>query len=585
MLTKLTVKRFKCLEDVEIDLGQTVVFIGPNNSGKTVALQALALWHTGLRQWLSRRSSRAVPDKRPGVTLNRRDLIAIPVPDAKLLWHDLHVRDVTRTLDPNGSSVQTTKGSLIEVTVRGVSQGAEWECGLEFDYANPESLYCRPLRRADATGKTQPMPIPEQAAAAEVAFLPPMSGLASTENRLEPGTVNVYIGEGRTAEVLRNLCYQLWERELGEGRWADLVSRVERLFGQRILAPRYDPARGEVTMAYWERSDEPSRVELDISSSGRGLQQTLLLLAYLYVHPGSVLLLDEPDAHLEVLRQRETYKLIKDVAASTGSQIIAASHSEVVLNEAAGSDTVIAFVGRPHPIGDRVSQVRKALQEIGWEDYYQAEHVGWVLYLEGSTDLAILQAFARLLRHRAEEHLARPFVRYVGNQPSKARKHFHGLREAKPDLAGIALFDRLEGSEAPDHGALAQLQWRKRETENYLCQAAVLVAWARGKPNLFTAPETERRAEAMRLRIERFETGFAETGRPSPWSDDIKASDEFLDPLFRFYFGDLGLPVLLSKGDYHELVQYMAPEMVPNEVTEKLDAIVEVAERATPRAD
>ena len=38
---------------------------------------------------------------------------------------------------------------------------------------------------------------------------PPMSGLAATETRLDQGAINVRIGEGRTAEVLRNLCYQV----------------------------------------------------------------------------------------------------------------------------------------------------------------------------------------------------------------------------------------------------------------------------------------------------------------------------------------------------------------------------------------
>ena len=44
MLTKLILKNFKRFEDAEIPLDQTVVFVGPNNSGKTTALQALALW-------------------------------------------------------------------------------------------------------------------------------------------------------------------------------------------------------------------------------------------------------------------------------------------------------------------------------------------------------------------------------------------------------------------------------------------------------------------------------------------------------------------------------------------------------------
>jgi ABC-type branched-subunit amino acid transport system ATPase component len=97
MLTKLIVRNFKRFEEVEIELGNAVVFIGPNNSGKTAALQALALWEVGVKRWIEKRGlSDDVPQKRPGVTINRRDLIAIPAPNANLLWRNLHVRDVQR---------------------------------------------------------------------------------------------------------------------------------------------------------------------------------------------------------------------------------------------------------------------------------------------------------------------------------------------------------------------------------------------------------------------------------------------------------------------------------------------------------
>ena len=97
MLTKLTVRNFKRFGSVEIELGNPVVFIGPNNSGKTTALQALAFWDIGLKRWNEKRKGKTSPKKRPGVTINRRDLIAVPVPDAKLLWRELGVRDVKRT--------------------------------------------------------------------------------------------------------------------------------------------------------------------------------------------------------------------------------------------------------------------------------------------------------------------------------------------------------------------------------------------------------------------------------------------------------------------------------------------------------
>src|SRR5437868_2006402 len=96
MLTRMVVRNFKRFDQIDVELGNPVVFVGPNDSGKTTALQALALWHIGLRRWLQRRKGSATADRRPGVTLNRRDLVAVPVPDANLLWRDLHVRDVRR---------------------------------------------------------------------------------------------------------------------------------------------------------------------------------------------------------------------------------------------------------------------------------------------------------------------------------------------------------------------------------------------------------------------------------------------------------------------------------------------------------
>ncbi len=165
MLTKVVIRNFKLFEEVEIELGQRVVFIGPNNFGKTSALQALALWDVGAKRWLEKRGTGAVPTKRPGVTINRRDLIAVPVPAANLLWRDLHVREGSRV-----EGKTRTQNVLIETDVEGVDRGEVWRCGLEFDYANEESFYCRPLRVGD--GKR--LEVPSHLANLRLAYLPPM---------------------------------------------------------------------------------------------------------------------------------------------------------------------------------------------------------------------------------------------------------------------------------------------------------------------------------------------------------------------------------------------------------------------------
>lgn len=576
MLTKLTVYRFKRFAKAEIELGNPVVFIGPNDSGKTTALQALALWDIGLRRWNERRKGKARPEKRPGVTINRRDLIAVPIPDANLLWRDLHVRDVRKV-----DGTQQTKNVRVDIIVEGVTEGKAWTCGLEFDYANEASFYCRPLRLSEEKNPDR-MPVPEEAGKVRVAFLPPMSGLAASETLQVAGAVNVLLGEGRTAEVLRNLCYQIAEDEEGPEKWKRLDERIRTLFHVRLDKPKYILERGEIVMTYRESSN----VRLDLSSSGRGLQQTLLLLAHLMVNPGSVLLLDEPDAHLEILRQRQIYQLLTEEAREYGGQIIAASHSEVILNEAAGRDVVVAFVGKPHRIDDRGSQVLKSIKQIGHEDYYQAEQTGWVLYVEGSTDLAILRALAETLEHPAADVLQRPFVKYVSNQPSKAREHFYGLQEAKPDLVGIALFDHVD-QQLQVRPELQERMWTRREIENYLCQQETLLAYAEasgpetGLGPLFDAAESERRRKAMQESIADLVAPAALRDRSAAWWVQNKASD-FLEGLFAAFFDKLGVPNLMSKTDYHVLARHVPQDLIDAEVHEVLNAIVAVAEAARP---
>ena len=572
MLTRLSVRNFKRFKELDIELGSPVVFVGPNNSGKTTAMQALALWDLGVRRWNEKSVGRGSPNKGRGVAVNRRDLVTTPVPSARFLWRDRKIRYSS----PDGTT-QNAERIHIEIIVEGITSNKGWKCGLEFDYANPESFYSRPLQ-IKQNGAFERMPVPKEVQSVQIAYLPPMSGLSTVETRLDRGAVNVRIGEGRTAEVLRNLCYSI--RENDKGQWYSLVNYIEELFGCTLHKPQYVRQRGEISMSYSE-----SGTRLDLSSSGRGLQQTLLLLAYMYTNPDSVIVLDEPDAHLEILRQRQTYRLISEVASDHGNQIIIATHSEVLLNEAVDRDTVIAFLGTPHRIEDRGSQLLKSLKEIGFEDYLQAEQTQWVLYLEGSTDLAILQEFAEILNHQgAQSALQRPFVHYFGNRQSKSADHFYGLREAVHKLRGVALFDRLE-TDTIEGGPLMCLMWKKREIENYFCTVKSLESFASyssevGK-SAFSDDKSESRRSIMRESIREVENAMSTLEKGSPWGPEAKVSDDFLAPLFKIYFDKLGLPNLMRKRNYHKLVCHMPVDEISPEVTEKLDVIARVAQQAT----
>jgi hypothetical protein len=87
----------------------------------------------------------------------------------------------------------------------------------------------------------------------------------------------------------------------------------------------------------------------------------------------------------------------------------------------------------------------------------------------------------------------------------------------------------------------------------------------------------------MRECIQEVTAALQTLGRPSPWSDDVKASDDFLNPLFDRYFRMLALPNLLQKTDYHVLASLVPADKLDPEVTEKLDGILSVAKRAKPK--
>jgi hypothetical protein len=227
----------------------------------------------------------------------------------------------------------------------------------------------------------------------------------------------------------------------------------------------------------------------------------------------------------------------------------------------------------------------KALTEIGFEQYYQAELNGWVLYVEGPSDLSILQEFSYVLCHDASRVLDKVFVHYVStNLPQKARDHFNGLREAKQDLVGMAIFDRLEKN-LQTGTPLLELMWQKREIENYICAEEVLLAFAKQGTgdDLFGQAEAEKRVQAMCDAIADVTTALRTLRGAEPWSDDVKSSDDFLGPLFNTYFKKLALPNIFRKSDYHELVRFIPRESVDAEIIEKLDAIVEIARKANPR--
>ena len=595
LLHYLEIRNFKRFGDTQrIELDHPAVLIGPNNCGKTTAIQALALWSQAVGAWQEKKGP-APPRERTSTSLNRLNIVSVPVQRTRYFWHNAAVRTGNRDI-----SLQIKVGVLHDSRVEPVT--------MTFRNQGEDLVYCTP--DAETLERRE---VIETAAALKVELLYPMSGLETEEPVLQRGRIDVLLGQGQTAQVLRNLCLLVWQDN--RQHWARIVEWMKRLFHIDLRDP-VQTGRGSIDLHYRQAGvKEP----LDIALAGRGLQQMLLVFAYLYSHRRSVLLIDEPDAHLEILRQKQVYVLLRELAAENASQVILATHSEVILGEALDHNLTLLLAGRSDDLAAK-TDIRSTLRHYGAEHYVRARQRGYVLYVEGGTDVEILRALARKTEHAAatvwderinsfyvqdnfpEDGLDAELARVEGGFGLSPREHFFALRSMVPELRGLALLDS-DGRERADSddGGLRISYWRRYECENYIVTPDTLSSFARDRyrdaPALLEGHGEEIDEVLDALILERVfdgrERDFAVWKGADPaarrlvWTgqtERLKLSD-FAENFFRRLADRLGHAMLLRKGELYRLVDFMSNDEVPEEVATKLDLLEDLFRNARPEEE
>ena len=508
--------------------------------------------------------------------------MSVPVQRTRYLWHNAAVRTGNRDIH-----LQVKVGVLHDSRVEPVA--------MTFRNQGEDLVYCTP----DPETLSRPEAI-ATAAALKVELLYPMSGLETEEPVLQRGRIDVLLGQGQTAQVLRNLCLLVWQDD--RQHWMRIAEWMRRLFHIELGQPA-QTARGSIDLFYRQESvKEP----LDIALAGRGLQHLLLVFAYLYSHPGSVLLIDEPDAHLEILRQRQVYVLLRELASENESQAILVTHSEVILEEALDHNLTLLLAGRADDLAAK-TDIRNTLKHYGAEHYVRARQRGYVLYVEGSTDVEILRALARKTGHPAAQvwderinsfyvqdnfpdgGLDAELARVEGGFGLTPRQHFFALRSMVPELQGLALLDS-DGRERTDtdDGGLRISYWRRYECENYIVTPETLREFARDAyrdAQLFASVGNAMDEVLDTLTLDTVFDGRAEDLALWKAADAATAQllwvaqterrklSAFAEKFFRRLAERLGHAMLLRRGDLYRLVGFMPADEAPEEIIEKLDLL------------
>ena len=589
LLHYLEIQNFKRFGDKQrIELDHPAVLIGPNNCGKTTAIQAIALWSQAVKTWLDAKRNTSAKE-RTATALNRLNIVAVPVQRTRYFWHNTHVRTGNKDVP-----LLITLGVMHEDKVEPVT--------MRFRNQGDELVYCTP---DEATlERTSHL---EAAARINVELLYPMSGLETEEPILQPGRIDVLLGQGQTAQVLRNLC--LMVQKDAPNDWRRITDLMKRLFSIELELPR-ETTRGSIELLYRQ---DAVKEPLDVALSGRGFQQMLLIFAYLFSHKRSLLLVDEPDAHLEILRQKQVYVLLREIASENQSQVVLVTHSEVILDEALDHNLTLLLDGKANDLAAK-TDIKNTLKHFGAEHYIRARERGYVLYVEGGTDIDMLRALAEHIGHPvAESWDERINTFYVQNnfpdQDMEAElqrveggfgitpeKHFHRLPLMVGNLKGLAILhnDGRKRQDSESNG-LKTVFWRRYEAENYFITPHVLkryVAEQYRDFELFGGHSDTTEEVLSELILERVFSGEQQdyqAWRNAPtdterlvWqatTDRLKLSD-FAEEFFRRLAAKLGSPMLLKKGELHRLVAYSDPKTIAQEVSAKLDLLLELFKNA-----
>jgi len=560
MIRLVTLKNFKRFGAVAFRIPDHVVLAGPNNTGKTTLLQAIAAWELGFRKWLELNDFNPRQNGYRRQELERLNFSAVAVRSFEMLW-------------TNRRREQTFE---IGVQVDGLPMVT-----LEFKYQSAGSLLVRPKNDAALNSAVLQNP----ALRFKTTFIPAMSGLARIEQRLaDQEAIDSALAQGRPGEVLRNLLYITHKDETA---WRALNATMHRLFACRLESPK---SGAELVCEYRQGAAADAPL-FDVASAGSGFLQVLLLLTLLLTQShrvggaSSVLLIDEPDAHLHLLLQRSIYSELRDVAVARQAQLFVATHSEMIVNRVESRELYMMY-GTPRLVSDlEKDRLRDSLGALTHSDILEADGARGVLYTEDFTDVDVLKAFAKVLQdEEALKLLTHELMAKSSQAPLPdglgvltAQKHWDMLKLIRPNLPALEMLDGDSKNKADDFvdgstDRMQRIRWCRYEVESYLIHPDALQRFV--EKRFGGVPHSTEPVAAMlgELRKTLQQDFLDKPTEPVPLVEAYFASQPVSKKLIPALLQVAGLNNV-PKRDYFEIAAQFKPEEVHPEMIERLNQI------------
>jgi len=469
MITQLTLKNFKSIEEQTYKFDQFDLLVGRNNSGKSTILQALAIWQFCIDEFrrVKRRGNTGKQVVLPNFT-------ALPVPEFNLLWREKTDRRYPKI---NGSKKQEFILVEIDVTwITDTSQPQQYSFGVKLRYSSPQTIYAIPSEGWDHFRKLEGKVNQPNSLFPVIAYVPPFSGLEPSEEWRDDGPLRKQVGKAQPGSVLRNLLLRVWEENQSD--WLEIQQVIKQWFSVDLKEPQYEKGVDTQIICEYKQGEK----FYDIISGGSGFHQTLTLLAFFYGYQPTTILLDEPDAHLHVNLQREILDYFKNQKVlQRNTQFLIATHAEEFIQ---GVDVhqIISLLNKVPKRAETTPAILTAMADVSNLEITQLSElsVPILLYIEGETDERLLRGWATALNMQdALNQVCFHVMRGGSKRKMKedSDRHFEGVKQVIPSTKRLVLLDYDdEATYHPEENNPVLYEWRRKNIENYLL---VSDAWIR----------------------------------------------------------------------------------------------------------
>ncbi len=306
MIRNIEVRNLKSIKHLKFDVQKIIVFFGINNSGKSTILQAMSAWSEIASEWLKRMQdsetkeidlARDKCNNYPTVSLIKEQFSSVTLNSFDHLWYERIVEEPV----------------VIKIT------HDKWEIGFEFIFESSELIKARP------TKDTAENDIENFAnESIKLVCISPFSGIRKSEIRLDITAVPEYVLSKQIGKVLRNVIFSISQ---DPKKWEILHDRIKQYYDCDLLTPSKPSEKYSTILVYFREISR--QIQYELISAGSGFLQILSIYATTLFLDSTVILIDEPDAHLHPSRQQDVLPDFRDTFP--GSQLIFCTHSPQLL--------------------------------------------------------------------------------------------------------------------------------------------------------------------------------------------------------------------------------------------------------------